>query len=105
MAGAMTTDAEVARQMAVTTSSARPAAMAAIQRAVAGATMIRSALSAATMWPMRESGSSSNGSSWTERRVSVSSVNGPRNLAAEWVIAAWTSAPAATSARASSAAL
>ena len=105
MAGATTTGADVARQMAVTTSSARPAAMAASQRAVAGATTTRSAVSAATMCPMRESASSSRGSSWTLRRVSVSSVNGPRNWAAEWVMAAWTSAPAAIRARASSAAL
>ena len=37
--------------------------MAAIQRAVAGATRTTSAVSAATMCPMRRSGSSSSGSS------------------------------------------
>ena len=77
--------------------------MAASQRAVAGATRIKSAESAATMWAMRWSGSSSSGSVIGRRRVSVCSVSGPRNACAEWVISGWTSAPSAISARASSA--
>ena len=56
IAGATTTGAEVARQVAVTTSPARPAAIAPSQCAVAGATRIASAESAATMWPIRPSG-------------------------------------------------
>jgi hypothetical protein len=89
--------------VAVITSSARPAAIAASQRAVAGATRIASAESAATMWAIRPSGSSSSGSAIGRWRVSVSSVSGPMNACAEWVISGCTSAPAAVSARANSA--
>src|SRR5262245_14933642 len=71
IAGATTTGAAEARQVAVTTSSARPLAIAAIHRAVAGATRIKSAESAATMCEIRWSGSSSSGSVITWRRVSV----------------------------------
>ncbi len=60
--------------------------MAASHRAVAGATTIASAESAATMCPMRRSASSSSGSCITGRRLSVSSVSGPMNCVAEWVI-------------------
>ena len=50
----------VARQVAVTTSPARPLAIAPSQCAVAGATTIASAVSATTMCPIRPSGSSSS---------------------------------------------
>jgi hypothetical protein len=49
IAGATTSGAFDARHVAVMTSSVRPFAIAAIQRAVAGATTIASAVSAATM--------------------------------------------------------
>ena len=105
MAGATMTGAAVARQVAVMASPARPLAMAASQWAVAGATRMASAASAATMCAMRSSGSSSSGSCSTWRRVSAASVSGPRKCVALGVMAACTSAPAAWSARASSAAL
>ena len=79
--------------------------MAPSQRAVAGATTIASALSAATTCPMRRSGSSSSGSSITARRLSASSVSGPMNAVAVRLISTCTSAPAADSRRTSSAAL
>ena len=51
----------------------------------------RRRVSAATMCPMRRSGSSSSGSSITRRRLSVSSVRGPMNCVAVWVISTCTS--------------
>ena len=103
IAGATMTGADDAMVVAVITSSARPAAIAASQRAVAGATTMASAVSAATMWPIRPSASNSSGSSIGRRRVSVSSVSGPTNACAEWLISGCTSAPSAVSARAISA--
>ena len=105
MAGATTTGARVARQVAVMMSSARPLAMAPSQRAVAGATSTASAASAATMWLMRRSACSSRGSSMTGRPESVSIVSGPMKWVAARLIMTCTSAPAATSWRSSSAAL
>jgi len=83
IAGATTTGASVARQVAVITSSARPFAIAPSQRAVAGATSTRSAESAATMCAMRWSGSSSSGSVIGRWRVSACNVSGPRKTCAE----------------------
>jgi hypothetical protein len=65
MAGATTTGADVARAVAVTVSAARPLAIAPSQWAVAGATTSASAVSAATMWPIRPSGSSASTSDST----------------------------------------
>ena len=59
IAGATTTGADVARQVAVTTSAASPCAMAPSQWAVAGATTTTSAASAVITWPIRPSGSRS----------------------------------------------
>jgi hypothetical protein len=105
MAGPTMTGAELAMQVAVMMSLARPLAMAPSQRAVAGATRMASAVSAATMCPMRLSDCSSSGSSITGRPDSASSVSGPMKWVAASLIITCTSAPARVSSRSSSAPL
>ncbi len=85
IAGATTTGADVARQVAVTTSPARPLAIAPSQCAVAGATTTASAVSARTMWPIRPSGSRSSTSVSTGWRDSAANDSGPTNRAADGV--------------------
>ena len=105
IAGATTTGADVARHVAVTTSPARPLAIAPSQCAVAGATTIASAESATTMWPIRPSGSRSRRSVSTGWRDSAANVSGPTNRVADGDSITATSAPSARSARSSSTAL
>ncbi len=105
IAGATTTGALEARQVAVRMSLARPLAIAPSQWAVAGAMRMASAASAATMCPMRRSDWSSSGSSITGRPDSASIVSGPMKWVAASLIITCTSAPARTSSRSSSAAL
>ena len=97
--------ADVARQAAVTTSPARPLAIAPSQWAVAGATTIASAVSAMTMWPIRPSGRSSMSSVSTGWRESAAKDSGPTKRVAEGESRTTTSAPSAVSSRSSSTAL
>ena len=105
IAGANTTGAAVARQVAVTASFAMPFAIAPSQRAVAGATTIASAVSATTMCPIRWSGSRPRTSVSTACRERAPNVSGPTNVAADGVSITTTSAPSARSSRTSSTAL
>ena len=105
IAGATTTGADVARQVAVTTSPASPFAIEASQCAVAGATTMTSAASPTTMCPIRPSGSSSSMSVSTGCRDSAANDSGPTKRAAVGVSITATSAPSARSRRSSSTAL
>ena len=105
IAGATTTGAEDARHVAVTTSPARPLAIAPSQCAVAGATTMASAVSATTMWPIRPSGRRASRSVSTGWRDSAANVSGPTNRAADGVSITAVSAPSARRARTSSTAL
>ena len=105
IAGATTTGAAVARQVAVTTSAASPWAIAPSQWAVAGATRIASAASAVSTWPIRPSGRRSSTSASTWRRESAASVRGATKRVAEGVMRTCTSAPSARRRRSRSTAL
>ena len=105
IAGATTTGARAARQVIVITSSASPPAMAASQRAVAGATTMASARSPAATWAMRWSGRSASGSRTTGRRLRVSNVRGPTKCVDASVMRTCTSAPSEAMSRSSSTAL
>ena len=86
IAGATTTGADVARQVAVTTSPARPLAIAPSQCAVAGATTIASAaVGRPTMCPIRPSGSRSSTSVSTGWRDSAANDSGPTKRVADGV--------------------
>ena len=105
IAGATTTGALEARTAAVTTSPARPVAIAASQCAVAGATTIASAESAMTMCPIRPSGRRARTSVSTGCLDSAANERGPTKCVADGDSITTTSAPSAVSRRSSSTAL
>ena len=105
IAGATTTGAEVARQVAVTTSPASPLAIAPSQCAVAGATTMASAASPIRMWPIRPSGRRSSSSVSTGWRESAANDRAPTKRVAVGVSMTATSAPSARRRRSSSTAL
>src|SRR5262245_17583784 len=76
--------------------------MAPRQGAVAGATTTTSAVSAATIWPIRPSGSSERTSDSTAWRLNASSVSGATNRVADGDSRTTTSAPSAWRSRSSS---
>ena len=85
IAGATTTGADDARQVAVTTSPGQTGGHRASQCAVAGATTMASAVSATTMWPIRPSGSRSRTSVSTGWRDSAANDSGPTKRVADGV--------------------
>ena len=102
IAGATTTGAAVARQVAVRESAARPLAIAPSQWAVAGATTMASTVSAITMWPIRPSAWRARTSPSTGWPDSAARVSGATNRVAVGVTTTTTSAPSARSSRTSS---
>ncbi len=93
IAGAMLIGTSVARHSVASRSSARPCASRAMKSAVAGATRIRSAQRASSMWPIAASAASSQRSERTGRPDSAWNVSGVTNWRAPAVITTWTSAP------------